>query len=141
MAFVGVVEKVRRYDPNKSFEAWLLAVAHNLAIDHLRHRHPESLDDPLASATPTRQELTARDPDALESFLAQERADELTTILAELPATSREVLTLRFEEEMKLEEIAEVTATPLSTVKSRLRRALESLRHRLEGRLSGGDWK
>jgi RNA polymerase sigma-70 factor (ECF subfamily) len=49
-----------------------------------------------------------------------------------LPAIHREVLTLRFEEEMKLEEIAEVAGVPLSTVKSRLHRALESLRTRLE---------
>jgi RNA polymerase sigma-70 factor (ECF subfamily) len=50
----------------------------------------------------------------------------------ELPAVYREVLTLRFEEDLKLEEIAEVVHAPLSTVKSRLRRALEDLRSKLE---------
>jgi RNA polymerase sigma-70 factor, ECF subfamily len=44
----------------------------------------------------------------------------------------REVLSLRFEEEMKLEEIALVLAAPLSTVKSRLRRSLEQLRATVE---------
>jgi len=44
----------------------------------------------------------------------------------------REVLTLRFEEEMMLEDIAEVIQIPLSTVKSRLSRALENLRGRME---------
>jgi RNA polymerase sigma-70 factor (ECF subfamily) len=44
----------------------------------------------------------------------------------------REVLTLRFEEDMKLEQIAEVVGIPISTVKSRLHRALESLRRRIE---------
>jgi DNA-directed RNA polymerase specialized sigma24 family protein len=42
------------------------------------------------------------------------------------------VLSLRFEEDMKLEEIAEVAGIPISTVKSRLGRALETLRGRLE---------
>ena len=51
--------------------------------------------------------------------------------MAELPALYREALTLRFEEGMKLEEIAEVTRTPLSTVKSRVRRGLEAMKQRL----------
>jgi DNA-directed RNA polymerase specialized sigma24 family protein len=42
------------------------------------------------------------------------------------------VLTLRFEEDMKLEQIAEILSVPLSTVKSRLLRAMESLRGRLQ---------
>jgi RNA polymerase sigma-70 factor, ECF subfamily len=53
----------------------------------------------------------------------------------------REVLALRFEEEMKLEEIAEVLNAPLSTVKSRLRRALENLRTGLETRFPKTEWQ
>jgi RNA polymerase sigma-70 factor, ECF subfamily len=49
----------------------------------------------------------------------------------------REVLTLRFEEEMKLEEIAALLKIPLSTVKSRLRRGLDSLRTMLQEQLQG----
>jgi DNA-directed RNA polymerase specialized sigma24 family protein len=45
---------------------------------------------------------------------------------------------LRFEEEMKLEEIAEVAGIPLSTVKSRLRRALDGLRAAMDARSAGG---
>ena len=45
-----------------------------------------------------------------------------------LPALYREALTLRFEEGMKLEEIAEVTHAPVSTVKSRIQRGLQALR-------------
>ena len=53
----------------------------------------------------------------------------------------REALTLRFEDEMKIEEIAQVTAVPVSTVKSRLRRSLEQLRDALEARYPGGTWQ
>jgi len=53
----------------------------------------------------------------------------------------REVLTLRFEEEMKLEDIAEVIDIPLSTVKTRLRRALERLRQTLETNYPGEVWQ
>jgi RNA polymerase sigma-70 factor (ECF subfamily) len=58
-----------------------------------------------------------------------------------LPMVQREVLTLRFEEEMKLEEIAEVLDAPLSTVKTRLRRALERLREMLETQYPGENWQ
>jgi RNA polymerase sigma-70 factor (ECF subfamily) len=56
----------------------------------------------------------------------------VTAALAELPTAFREVLTLRFEEEMKLEEIAVALALPLGTVKTRLHRALKALKRVLE---------
>jgi len=73
--------------------------------------------------------------------MARELAVRLAGALAELPVIYRDVLTLRFEEEMKLEEISEVLGTPLSTVKTRLRRSLENLRRMLEARYPGEDWQ
>jgi RNA polymerase sigma-70 factor (ECF subfamily) len=75
--------------------------------------------------------LVSVDQDPLAQLLEYERAEVLVAALATLPLIHREVLTLRFEEELKLEEIAEVAGIPLSTVKSRLLRALASLRERL----------
>src|SRR5258708_32376668 len=43
-----VAEKIRRYDPNRSFEAWLFSVARNRAIDHVRRYRPGSLHGPRA---------------------------------------------------------------------------------------------
>ena len=80
-------------------------------------------------------------PDPLEAVLEFERGSILAAALADLPAIHREVLTLRFEEEMKLEQIAEVAGIPLSTVKSRLSRALEGLRLRVETDLGPGGRK
>jgi RNA polymerase sigma-70 factor (ECF subfamily) len=135
--WLRVVEKIRRYDPRRSFEAWLFSVARHLAIDHLRRYRPESLDEPLPSGESREQQLAAAGPSALDYVLARERAGRLAEALAELPAIYRDVLTLRFEEEMKLEEIAEVQQAPLSTVKTRLRRAMESLRRNLETQFPG----
>ena len=67
-----------------------------------------------------------------------ERGAMLAACMQELPAIHREVLTLRFEEDMQLEQIAEVAGIPLSTVKSRLRRALEGLRAAMHARIPGG---
>jgi len=135
--WLRVMEKIGRYDAQRNFESWLFSVAHNLAIDFWRTRHEISLDEGGDSGAAPGAGLRAGDPDALERLLDFERGAQLAASMHQLPAIHREVLTLRFEEDMKLEDIAEVAGIPLSTVKSRLRRALEGLRAAMGGRLSG----
>jgi RNA polymerase sigma-70 factor, ECF subfamily len=129
--WVKVMERVRSYDPSRSFEGWLFAMARNLAIDYLRRYRPESLDEPLPSGDSRVELLAGGGAGALDRLLARERAAELAEAVGELPMVFREVLTLRFEEEMRLEEIAAVLALPLGTVKTRLHRALKHLRQTL----------
>jgi RNA polymerase sigma-70 factor (ECF subfamily) len=64
----------------------------------------------------------------LEDVVAGERAERVHAALGRLAPDAREVLVLRFQEDMDLNDIAEVTGAPLSTVKSRLYRGLETLR-------------
>lgn len=132
--WVKVMERIRSFDPSHSFEGWLFAMARNLAIDHLRRYRPESLDEPLPSGDSRTELLAGSGPGALEQLLARERAAGLALAMAELPMVFREVLTLRFEEEMRLEEIAAVLGLPLGTVKTRLHRALKHLRRTLESK-------
>ncbi len=127
--WLRAVESAGRYDPRRSFDSWLFSIAHNLAIDHLRHRRPESLDEPDEETGLSRADrLAAPGPDVLERLEAGERRAAVTQALSGLPPLYRETLSLRFEEDMKLEEIAATTGAPLATVKSRLRRGLEALR-------------
>jgi RNA polymerase sigma-70 factor, ECF subfamily len=127
--WIRVMQKVGSYDVRRSFDSWLFSVAHNLAIDHLRKKRSVSLDDDDGEAP--LQWLAGAGPDPLEQVLSQERGVMLAMVIARLPAIHREVLSLRFEEDLKLEEIAEVIGVPVSTVKSRLSRALESLRRKM----------
>jgi len=136
--WLRVMEKIGRYDAHRSFEAWLFSVAHNLAIDFWRAKRGESLDDPGETNDPPAVRLRAGEPDALERLLDFERGAMLAACIGTLPAIHREILTLRFEEDMNLEAIAEVAGIPLATVKSRLRRALEGLRAAMESRQAGG---
>jgi len=130
--WIRLMEKIGSYDARRNFEAWLFAIARNLAIDHLRRRRGISLDETDDSGQPPVDRLTSGGPDPLEQLLDFERGELLAAAIGDLPAIHREVLTLRFEEDMKLEQIAEVAGIPLSTVKSRLHRALDSLRARIE---------
>ncbi len=119
--WLNVVRQMGRYDPQRSFDTWLFAIAHNLAMDALRRRRGENIDQFDAAAP----------GDALEHLIASERNAALATAMESLHAVAREALTLRFEEGMKLEEMAEVMHAPLSTVKSRVQRALLALRTRV----------
>lgn len=133
--WIRVAEKIRSFDTSRSFDAWLFTLARNLAFDHLRRMRPSSLDEP-ADPEASQDTLVSRLPSAgagpLEQLLARERAGRLAQALENLPLSYREVLTLRFEEEMKIEEIALVLSTPVATVKSRLYRSLTQLRQILE---------
>jgi len=135
--WVRVAERIRQYDPQRNFDGWLFSVARNLAIDHLRRVRPDSLDEPISSdieGETKASRLVSKERPAVEGILERERAGQLEAAMDELPVSYREVLTLRFEEEMKLEEIAQVLEIPLSTVKTRLRRSLERMRHMIETR-------
>jgi RNA polymerase sigma-70 factor, ECF subfamily len=140
--WLKVVEKIHSFDGSRNFDAWLFTLARNLAIDHLRRIRPQSLDEPpnREHAGALANQFLSRDHAPFECALAAERRMQIEEAMAVLPMTYREVLALRFEEEMKIEEIAEVTATPVSTVKTRLRRSLEQLRFALETRYPRGAW-
>ncbi len=133
--WLRIIERTRSYDAQRSFEGWLFAVAHNLAIDYLRRRKPESLDEALPSGEAQSNQIRSVRPGALEQLLSRERADIVIEAVSELHVSFREVITLRFEEEMKLEEIAVVLGLPVGTVKTRLHRGLRALRQSLGNKL------
>src|ERR1035438_7866141 len=81
--WLHVVRQLHRYDRARSFDTWLFAIAHNAAMDLLRRRPGESLEDREFS-------LPASAPDALGTVLAGERAAILAAVMEALPALYRE---------------------------------------------------
>lgn len=134
--WLRVSERIGRYDTSRPFAPWLLAVARNLAFDHLRRRRPESLDD--GPETVTVDATAAGDP--LARLAARERQERIAAALAGLPAADREVLALRFEEDLPLGQVAETLGVPLPTAKARVYRALARLRARLLERAPREEW-
>lgn len=140
--WLRVASQIRRFDVRRNFDAWLFTLARNLAIDHLRRLRPESLDEYNESQSGyTPAKLRASTPSSVETMISREHSRFVFAAMDNLPTLYREVLALRFEEEMKLEEIAEVTGAPLSTIKSRLRRGLLSLRETLDAQFPREEWK
>jgi RNA polymerase sigma-70 factor, ECF subfamily len=137
--WIRVTENARRFDERRGIEPWLFSIARNLAIDYLRRVKPESLDEELPSGAARVDMLADAHPGVVETLMRQQRSSRLADAIGELTPMYCEVITLRFEEEMKLEEIAELLGVPLSTAKTRLRRALDALRELLAARLPGGE--
>jgi RNA polymerase sigma-70 factor (ECF subfamily) len=65
-------------------------------------------------------------------------SERLRRLVASLPEDSRAVVILRFQEEVGLAEIAEILDIPINTVKSRLQRALDTLRGKLAAVMEAG---
>ncbi len=135
--WMRVLLRGAQYNGKARFDTWLFTIARNLVIDLSRKRTMSSLDE-MSDATEDGRafEIATDGPSPLEQFQLREDRAEVAEVLLKLEANYREVLVLRFHEEMSLEEIASVTRAPLSTVKSRLYRGLAALKPEIE-RLRG----
>jgi RNA polymerase sigma-70 factor (ECF subfamily) len=130
--WIRVLRRGAQYNGKARFDTWIFTIARNLVIDLSRKRTMASLDEMRDGGEDERPfEIVQEGPSPLEQFQYRENAAELATVMLTLEPSYREVLTLRFHEEMSLEEIATVTHAPLSTVKSRLYRGLASLKPQL----------
>ena len=132
--WIRVLERGHQYDGKSKFEGWLFAIARHLVIDWQRQSSKtQSLDALVNPEEGAPKEFANQEPSPLQQFLSQESDTAVQMCLAKLPAMYREVLLLRFQEEMQLTEIAAVLDAPISTVKSRLYRGLADMGKLLAG--------
>ncbi len=124
-----------QFNGRSRFETWLFTIARNLVIDHSRKRTMNSLDELIDGAGDDDRamsfEVAAGDPTPFDRVCNLEDREMIAAALLELDVLHREVLVLRFHEELSLEEIANVVRAPLSTIKSRLYRGMAMIRHKL----------
>ena len=131
--WIRVLERGRQYDSRHEFSTWLFTIARNLTIDHLRRKHPASLESLTSGEDSAPFDLPAQGPSAFDTTMQREQNEQISAGLARIAIEYREALVLRFQEGMSLEEIARVTGAPLSTVKSRLYRGLTAMEPWVKG--------
>lgn len=117
-------QKAHLFDPSRaSVATWVYTIARNRRIDALRkarRAEPEELDwgpEP--------------EPDQAEVMEAQQETERLGRALAALPAPQRTLIERAFYGDLSHSEIAAETGLPLGTIKSRIRLALDKLRHQM----------
>lgn len=134
--WMRVLVRGSQYNGQARFETWLFTIARNLLIDQRRKRTMNSLDELFETGgdddRPMPFEIADGEPSPFDHFANLEKRERIAAALLELDTLHREVLVLRFHEELSLDEIAKVTKAPLSTVKSRLYRGLAMIKPRLE---------
>ena len=131
--WLRVLEKGHLYDGRNRFVTWLMSIAHNVAIDYLRKRSPRSLDEMRDPEDGAPFEPEAGGPSPLDVVVDRQHQEMFHEALNQVPPLFREVLVLRFQEQMKLEEIAKLVRIPLATVKTRIYRGVTALRPALKG--------
>ncbi len=130
--WIRVLLRGAQFNGKSRFDTWLFTIARNLVIDLSRKRTMASLDEMSEGSDNERPfEIIDTEPSPLDQFRSSEDRAEVHQVLVNLERRSREVLVLRFYEELSLEEIASITQAPLSTVKSRLYRGLASVKPEL----------
>jgi RNA polymerase sigma-70 factor (ECF subfamily) len=120
--FMQMSDHLKQIESNQHLVFWLRKVTTHKAIDQLRHRARiewTALDENQAISDPTEH----RDP------LLQRH---LSALLQNLTPDARAVVLLRYQEDLDPTDIARTLDMPVNTVKSHLKRSLESLRERLE---------
>ena len=116
--FIAMMQSIGGYVPWKPFGSWLFAIAHNKCMDYFRLR---------------RKVIQAEDAafDCPDSAASLEDIAELSAsvkaALEKLPAAQREAVILHYFHQLTAKEIAQMTNTPLPTIKSRLRAARKTL--------------
>ena len=117
-AFLRAFHRLGHFRGDAPFRSWLLRITHNAALDHLARRRAEPVDPGTLDAG---AESGSRPP--AERLEVRERIERLERKLHGLPPTHRAVLVLRDAEGLSYQEIADITDTPLGSVKGRLHRA------------------
>ncbi|MBB4634930.1 sigma-70 family RNA polymerase sigma factor [Longimicrobium terrae] len=137
--FVRVFNHIDRYDPKYKFSSWIFKIATNLTIDHIRRKelNTVSIDGSRNATTAEQIEATAitiisPDENPEELLEAKELGEEIEEAIGRLRPEYRAAILLRHVEGREYQEIAEIMALPLGTVKTYIHRGRNELRETLQ---------
>lgn len=128
--FFKVVSRLQqgKYIANGKFSAWLMRIAHNVIMDWYRQQRAQNIVD-----APKENDLSNVGSTLLESSREGELAnnqvmEDVRRMMSHLPASQREVVFMRFYQQMSFKEIAEATGVSINTALGRMRYAILNLR-------------
>jgi len=131
-AFVLAFQKLNSFRQESAFYSWLFRIAYNTAISrHRRRRGGVASIDAIRETTGTEPADHHPESDPAHHLQTTERQTLVRDALNELAEEFRTVIVLREMEGMSYEEIAELVACPVGTVRSRIHRARCELREKL----------
>lgn len=128
--FFKVVSRLQqgKYIANGKFSAWLMRIAHNVIMDWYRQQRAQNIVD-----APKENDLSNVGSTLLESsregeLVNNQVMEDVRRMMIHLPASQREVVFMRFYQQMSFKEIAEATGVSINTALGRMRYAILNLR-------------
>lgn len=117
--------KAHQFDPSRASAAtWIFTIARNRRIDAIRKQRRPEPEDLFWGPD--------HEPDQADALVMQEETGQLAEAIAALPEKQRALIEKAYFSDLSHREIAEQTGLPLGTIKSRIRLALERLRHEMK---------
>ena len=129
--FVKVVMKLQQNKsvPSGKFGAWIMRIAHNVIMDWYREQRSERIvEQPQDNDLSNVSELNALGTNIETQYVNTQILADVKKMMNQLPATQREVVFMRFYQELSFKEIAEMTGVSINTSLGRMRYAILNLR-------------
>ena len=135
-AFTKAFRKLPSYEPRYAFSTWLFKIATNNCIDYIRKKRlvTLSIDETIKEDSDQQfsYNIKSAAPDPEESLVKAQRARMMRSLVGQLSTKYRQMIEMRFYDELSYDEIATTLGIPLGTVKAQLFRAKEMLHNQLK---------
>ncbi len=123
-----------RYTANGKFGAWLTRIAHNMIIDGFRQERNENTVSNDESEVDLLNDADLCDDNIEMQLVNEQTLCDVRRLLDALPDNQREVVYMRFYQDLSFKEIAEITGVSINTALGRMRYALLNMRRMAEER-------
>ncbi|HCC50854.1 MAG TPA: RNA polymerase subunit sigma-24 [Porphyromonadaceae bacterium] len=128
--FLKVIMTIKqgRYVDNGKFKAWITRIAHNLIIDNFRQERNENTISNDEVEVDLLNDMKLCDLNVEEHMLQEQVYSDVKKLVKHLPDNQREVLEMRYYQDMSFKEIADITGVSINTALGRMRYAILNMR-------------
>ena len=129
--FVKVITKLnqRKYTASGKFSAWLMRIAHNVIMDNFREQRSQNIVEPTqGNDLSNLSSKVLLDTNVENRYVNEQILSDVKKMMNLLPPTQREVVFMRFYQDMSFKEIAETTGVSINTSLGRMRYAVLNMR-------------
>lgn len=131
-AFAKAFDKIDQFDPSYNFSSWVITISKNIQIDQYRKQRNSIITGPLEDQKDQGNDVPDDSPTKEDALIQEQNLMQLQTLMKMLKPMYREVLQLRYFQEMPYRDISEQLGEPLTNIKVRLLRAKKLLAELIE---------
>ena len=128
--FLKVIMTIKqgRYTDNGKFKAWITRIAHNLIIDNFRQERNENTISNDDVDIDLLNDMKLCDTNIEDDMVQEQVFSDIKKLVKHLPDNQREVLEMRYYQDMSFKEIADITGVSINTALGRMRYAILNMR-------------